>query len=60
VIRAIAATNRDALECSPCGACRQVIAEFSTDETIILYRYAGSVRRITMRELLPDGFKFTR
>jgi cytidine deaminase len=59
VIRAVAATNRDAVECSPCGACRQVIAEFSTDDTVILYRYAGGVRRITMRELLPDGFKFT-
>ena len=56
-IRAIAAVNLDAKECSPCGACRQVIAEFATSDTVILYRYAGGVRRVTMDELLPDGFK---
>ena len=62
VIRAIAAVNISpdggaSKECSPCGACRQVIAEFASAETVILYRYAGGVRRVTMNELLPDGFK---
>jgi cytidine deaminase len=57
---ALACVNGDAQECSPCGACRQVIAEFATAETVILYRYGGGVKRVTMRELLPDGFKFSQ
>jgi cytidine deaminase len=55
---AVACVNGDARECSPCGACRQVIAEFATAETVIVYRYGGGVKRVTMRELLPDGFQF--
>ena len=55
---AVACVNGDAQECSPCGACRQVIAEFATAETVILYRYGGGLKRTTMREILPDGFQF--
>jgi cytidine deaminase len=57
-LRAVAVVNGSGKECSPCGACRQVMAEFSTAETIVIYRYAGGVKRMTMRELLPDGFEF--
>jgi cytidine deaminase len=40
---------------SPCGACRQLLAEFGLDLTVIA---AGprSERRWTLRELLPDPF----
>ena len=57
-LRAVAVVNGSGKECSPCGACRQVMAEFSTAETVVIYRYAGGVKRMTMRELLPDGFEF--
>jgi cytidine deaminase len=57
-LRAVAVVNGSGNPCSPCGACRQVMAEFSTAETIVIYRYAGGVKRMTMRELLPDGFEF--
>ena len=41
--------------CSPCGACRQVIAEFSI-KRIILANLAGKSRIVTAEELLPYAF----
>lgn len=41
--------------CSPCGACRQVIAEFSI-KRIILANLAGKSRVVTAEELLPFAF----
>lgn len=38
---------------SPCGACRQVMAEFLAPETPV---YVDRNRRFTMSELLPFGF----
>jgi cytidine deaminase len=55
-LRAVAVVNGGGKECSPCGACRQVMAEFSDSNTIVIYRYSGGTKRVTMRELLPDGF----
>ncbi len=40
---------------APCGACRQVLAEFGTD-MIVDGVAANEVTRWTMGELLPDGF----
>lgn len=57
-LRAVAVVNGTGKECSPCGACRQVMAEFSDGDTVVLYQYAGGTKRMTMRELLPDGFEF--
>lgn len=43
---------------SPCGACRQVIKEFATDDTvIILGNLKKDYRLMTMEELLPYGFE---
>lgn len=41
---------------TPCGACRQVLAEFAPDLTVLLEDQAGARREYTMRELLLDGF----
>jgi homotetrameric cytidine deaminase len=42
---------------SPCGACRQVMAQFGGPETTILYaRNRGPVTRTTLGELLPQAF----
>ena len=44
---------------SPCGACRQVIAEFfHQDAEIIATSDATADRRWTIAELLPAGFSF--
>ncbi|MGL4970171.1 MAG: cytidine deaminase [Cetobacterium sp.] len=43
---------------SPCGACRQVIKEFASDDTVIIL---GNLKRdykvMSMEELLPYGFE---
>ena len=41
---------------SPCGACRQVLAEFGPQMRIIVADSAGNSRVYTMSELLPDSF----
>jgi len=42
---------------SPCGACRQVLAEFAPDLTVFIVNGRGDVtKQTTVRELLPDHF----
>jgi cytidine deaminase len=58
-IAAIAvAGGREAPEaCTPCGGCRQKIAEFADDATRILLLDAnGAVRTFTLPDLLPQSF----
>lgn len=43
----------------PCGACRQVLAEFDQDMTVVLADHdGGDVRSVSLRELLPAAFRF--
>lgn len=43
--------------CSPCGACRQVMAEFLTKDTpIYLANTQGLIEDYTLKELLPHAF----
>lgn len=61
-ISRIVITNKDAdgqsIPCSPCGACRQFIAEFSTAHTAITYQAEDGDKTASIAELLPDSFKF--
>lgn len=42
---------------SPCGGCRQVMAEFGLDTIVLLADGNGKVvKETTVRELLPDAF----
>ena len=41
---------------TPCGACRQVLAEFSPEMRVILATAGGKRKVTTLRELLPDPF----
>jgi cytidine deaminase len=42
---------------SPCGGCRQVMAEFGLDTIVLLGDGSGKiVKETTVRELLPDAF----
>ena len=42
---------------SPCGGCRQVMAEFGLDTIVILADGNGKlVKETTVKELLPDAF----
>jgi cytidine deaminase len=53
------AVHADTPSCSPCGACRQVIAELGPD-AVVVYRRDGRLVRRTIAELLPDAFTFPR
>ena len=44
-------------EFPPCGACRQVIAEFAGPETTVWFLRDGKPFAMTMAELLPAGFR---
>jgi cytidine deaminase len=54
-IQAIAVVNAQNVACSPCGACRQVIAEFGKD-IVVYYRGEDSIKESTIADLLPDSF----
>jgi cytidine deaminase len=64
VFHAIASGTRDFVAVAvatengvtPCGACRQVLAEFNPRMDVILVDAAGHVRETTLAALLPDAF----
>lgn len=41
---------------SPCGACRQVLAEFAPQMPVIIADVSGKRRITTVKDLLPDAF----
>lgn len=42
---------------SPCGGCRQVLAEFGLDTVVLMANGEGElVKEMTVRELLPEAF----
>jgi cytidine deaminase len=54
-LRGVAVVTSSAPPASPCGACRQVLAEFG-DFPVILANPDGDRRLTTVAELLPDAF----
>ena len=43
---------------SPCGSCRQVLAEFGLDTLVVMADGGGKIRNeATVGELLPDAFQ---
>jgi len=48
--------NRDRQNCSPCGACRQVLAEFGPD-AVVMFRHEGNRVETSITELLPSSFQ---
>ena len=41
---------------TPCGACRQVLAEFTPNVRVVLATTGGLRKTTTLAELLPDPF----
>jgi cytidine deaminase len=41
---------------SPCGACRQVLVEFSPDLEVIMSNLKGEIKVLKLSELLPHAF----
>jgi cytidine deaminase len=56
-LRSVAVASDPAVPCSPCGACRQVISEFGGPHCSVIYRGLDGVREVSLKSLLPDGFK---
>lgn len=59
-ITAVAVVTETAGPASPCGTCRQVIAELAPNATILLTNLHGNVMQTTPQELLPYGFGQTQ
>jgi len=58
-LRAVAVVNEKEVPCPPCGACRQVISEFGMD-TIVLFKSEAGYQELTISNLLPSSFQFTK
>ena len=58
-IRALAVVSEAPGACPPCGACRQVLQEFSAEAVVIYSGPEGLVQR-PLEELLPEGFSLKR
>jgi len=56
-LRAVMVLNSQAVACSPCGACRQVIYEFGP-KALVIYQAHGGLAEATAEQLLPAGFRF--
>lgn len=50
------ATNSQDDYASPCGACRQVLAEFNCNLVVILTKPDGTYKCLSMTALLPHAF----
>jgi cytidine deaminase len=57
-LRAVAVANLNDAASMPCGACRQTLAEFGPDATLILYPgEGGEPLETTLGDLLPHAFR---
>lgn len=56
-IKAVAIFSPNMENCTPCGACRQVLNEFKSDDGLdIVVQYKGGIKVYTLDELLPESF----
>lgn len=53
--RAVAVARSDGEPISPCGMCRQSLADFGLD-LVVVYRGPDGIVERPLRELLPDAF----
>jgi homotetrameric cytidine deaminase len=55
-IEAVAVANLNDAASPPCGACRQVLAEFILPDAPVIFPAAGGLRTMPFAELLPLAF----
>jgi len=55
-IQAIVNTTKADIPCSPCGACRQVIQEFSAPDAVVIYKAEEGYVTVTAAQILPGAF----
>jgi homotetrameric cytidine deaminase len=56
-IEAVAIANLNNTASPPCGACRQVLAEFILPEAPVIFPSTGGARTIPYSELMPLAFE---
>ncbi len=56
-VLAVAVANLNEAPSPPCGACRQVLAEFIEPDAPVLFPVADGVRTLPFREVLPLAFE---
>jgi len=56
-IKAVAIANLNGMASPPCGACRQVLAEFILPDAPVVFPAADGVRSMAFSEVLPLGFE---
>ena len=56
-IEAVAVTNLNNAPSPPCGACRQVLAEFIAPDAPVMFPDAHGMRTMAFSELLPMAFE---
>lgn len=56
-IRAVAVANLNEAASPPCGACRQMLAEFVLPDAPVVFQATDGVRTMAFRELLPLAFE---
>lgn len=56
-VQAVAVTNLNDAASPPCGACRQVLAEFAAADAPVVFPAADGTRVMSFRELLPMAFE---
>ncbi len=57
-IAAVAVANRNGMPSPPCGACRQVLAEFILPDAPVMFPGADGVQTMKFSDLLPESFEF--
>jgi cytidine deaminase len=57
-IKEIAIATDPPVPCSPCGACRQVIAELGGPHCRVVYRSLDGIKEMALKDLLPDAFSY--
>lgn len=55
-LAAAAVANLNHADSPPCGACRQMLAEFAGTEMPVIFPFAGGAKTMTINELLPMAF----
>ncbi len=55
-IKALVVVPKADISCSPCGACRQVIQEFSGPDTVVIYKGEKDYVSVPVSQLLPAAF----
>ena len=59
-IAAVAVANLNGLQSSPCGACRQMLAEFIEPDAPVIFPAADGERTMAFEEILPVGFRLKK